>query len=102
MGGPQFNVHNTGTSELITIKVLKAELVYDIIRLHTAVLDEPDCEVDELIDMFTGFSQSPYHITWYTTDEPREAISRAVMQAAAEGNELCVLELIPKADPEDK
>ena len=99
VGGMSFNVQSD--QGVKTIRVIKAELLFEIIRAHQLYLNDPHCEVQDLIDLFTGFEFSPYDVTWFTTSNPRDIPSKAVIQAAKEGNEIVIVELIPRTDADN-
>ncbi len=98
LGGAQFTLATN--DNIVQIKVLKSELVFEVIKAHTLLLDDPNCETTDLIDLFTGFVQTPYHITWVTTSNPNLPLERVVEQTIKEGNTLAVVEIIPYEDPD--
>ena len=98
IGGMQYNVQN-GRGDVITIKIIKAELLFQIVKAHTLMLEDPHCAVTNLIELFTGFVATPFDVSWFTTTNPENVEQRAVMQAAKEGNRIVIIEMIPLIDP---
>jgi len=94
-----FNVTD-GCGDIKVVRAIRAELLYEIIKAHTLVLEDPHCEVTDLIDLFTGFVASPYDVTWFTTHDTKEPVQKAIMQAAREGNDVVVIEILPMMDPD--
>ena len=103
LGTAQFNVQNKDSGELMTIRVIPSQLLYEVIRAHVLLLDnpdDPDSQHNELLNMFSGFAQSPEHVTWFTSSTELGSVEKAVMQAAREGNNVVVIEIIPRQDKE--
>ena len=99
LSGASFNViDEMGATK--TVKVVRADLLFEVIRAHTLLIDDPHCEVTELLDLFTGFIKSPFDVTWYTTTDPKQPVQDAIKQAVMEGNEIVVIEILPMFDPD--
>lgn len=97
--GASFNViDEMGATK--TVKAIRAELLFEVIRAHTLLIEDPHCEVTELLDLFTGFIDSPYDVTWFTTTDPKQPVEQAIKQAVMEGNEIVVIEILPMFDPD--
>lgn len=111
IAGLQVNVE-TSYGELVTVKVIDAEVLFNIIRQYILRLEYPNLTLGELVGsvqlleeltgLFTGFKFSPYEISWYTTTDPRDIPTKAVGQAVREGNDLVIVEVIPIVDKETK
>jgi hypothetical protein len=86
----------TGSYQVNRVYVMKAELIYEIIRAHTLLMEDPNIDTPgELVDLFTGFVDSPYDITWYASNNGTKIVERAAMQAAKQGNMFAIAEYIP-------
>ena len=95
IGGHQFTVSVQDSGEVITVKVIKAELIHEIIKAHTLLLEMPQVNASELLELFTGFINSPFELSWYTTtDRTRAAYEKAVQVAMQDGNKIVVLEIV--------
>lgn len=99
VGGTTYNVQNQDTGDIITVKVIKAELLFEIIKAHHLQLEiiNGTQHVDlEITQLMTGYLRSPYELTWYTTvtNKINQAEESAVKQACKEGNSIVVLEII--------
>ena len=99
LGGVQLTFETTEGP--LHVKILKAELIQEVIRAHTLLLNNPGCETTDILDLFTGFVPSPYHITWVTTSNPKLSLKVIAQQCINEGNTLAVIEIIPRNDQED-
>jgi len=98
IGGMKFNVSTE--RGVTTVKVIPAELVYEIIKAHALLLEHPEMAgTDNLLDLFTGFVDSPFEISWYSSTTDETPPMRAVMQAVKEGNQVVVVERLPLRDP---
>lgn len=92
--GTQYTL--TVGQEKATVTVLKAEVIYEIMKAHAMLLDSEGFEHFELLDFFTGFETSPYNISWYSSYQLPKLEVRAAMQAVREGNCIAVAEwLVP-------
>jgi hypothetical protein len=84
---------------VITVKVLDYALIHEIFRAHTLLLEDENVPVSDLIECFTGFVGTPYHITWYASRTIDDPPMRAVMQAIKEGNQIVIVERLARKDP---
>ena len=97
VGGTNFTVQDKTTGEEFIVKVIKAELLFEIMRAHQMQMEILGLVAEgvELVDLFEGFVQSPNDITWFTTTNHKLIPTKAVRQASKEGNRICVVELLP-------
>lgn len=89
----------TGSYQTDTVYVVRAELLYEVIRAHVLIMENPalhqaDQMPNNITDFFTGFIKSPHHMTWFSDYNPNKLIERAAMKAAQEGNLFAVAELL--------
>lgn len=85
----------SGSYQTACVYVVRTELLYEVIRAHTLLLQDPEhCGTDDLLELFTGFVPSPYDITWFSSYNPNKIVERAAMKAAQEGNMFAVAELL--------
>lgn len=92
--GMQYTLHVGQQRETVT--VLKAEVIYEIMKAHAMLLDTEGFEHFEMLDFFTGFESSPHNITWFSSYQLPKLEVRAAMQAIREGNSIAVAEwLVP-------
>lgn len=100
IGGTNYHVENTDTGDVITIKVIRADLLFEIMRAHQLQVEFlnqiAQTQGVRLIDLFENFVQDPLDVSWYTTvpNKLPTAEEAAVKLAAKEGNRIVVLECI--------
>lgn len=102
--GTPWNIENTQTGVVAQVTVIPSELLYEVIKAHTLVLEAQaergliDSNV-ELVDCFTGFVNDPYDVTWYSSRNHTHIEKRAINRALKENNSIVVVEKLPKQDP---
>ena len=97
--GDAFTFDTSGSYQTDTVYVVKAELLYEVIRAHVMIMENPKLMQSpemptDIVGFFTGFVKSPQHLTWYSDYNPNKIVERAAMAGAKEGNTFAVAELL--------
>ena len=97
VGGTNYTVQDKTTGEEFVVKVIKAELLYEIMRAHTLQMEILGLVAEgvELVDLFEGFVQRPEDITWFATENYKLIPTKAIKEACKEGNRIAVVEVLP-------
>ena len=94
-----YNVYNDDKTQVKTVSVVEYGMLLEIILLHD---EEAEVSGGELIDLFTGFVESPWHISWYAARIEQFNLQKAVTQCIREKNEIVVTQILPSEDFDDK
>jgi hypothetical protein len=89
----------TGSYKTSQVYVMRAEILYEVIRAHVMIMDNPELIQSGLVpenitEFFTGFVPHPQDITWYASYNPNKVMELAAMQAAKDGNMFAVAETL--------
>lgn len=91
-----YTVYNDTKTETRTISVIEFGMLAEIIKLQ-----EETCQ-GELVDEFSGFVETPYHVSWYCRPINEFDLAKAVEQTIREGNEIVITQILPPRILDDK
>lgn len=97
--GTNYTILDKDTNDTSSIRVIEAEELFAAIGTYTgANYTYINAHIAELLKSFRGFVRSPCDVSWYSAPESTYALSNAIIQARREGNNIVIMEVLPKIE----
>ncbi len=93
-------VNNTASNEQKTISVVEYGMLLEIINQQEETMQGETGE--DLVAEFSGFVQSPFHVSWYAMPINEFKLESAIAQAINEKNDIVITQILPVRDLLDK
>lgn len=97
--GVNYTVLDQDTQETETICVVSSDELKSVVGEYVGT-DYTNIEphINEVLKGFKGFALSPYHITWYAATQETFELSKAIIAARREGNQIVITEILPSEE----
>ena len=96
MLGVRYTILDQDTNETDIIRVVEfEELISTLGRFVGNAKTDITPHMEELLKQFHGFVSSPYKITWYVQIQEDFDLSKAIMAARKEGNNVIITQILP-------
>ena len=97
--GVNYTVLDQDTQETETICVVSSEDLRQVIGEYVGSdYSRIGPHIKEVLKGFKGFARSPYHITWYAAKQEDFELSKAIIAARKEKNQIVITEILPSEE----
>ena len=87
-----YKVYNDNQTEVKCVSVVEYGMLREIINLQ-----EETC-VGNVVEEFSGFVETPWHISWYAQPIETFNLEQAVSQAIKEKNDIVITQILPSVN----
>lgn len=93
--GVKYTVLDKDTQQTELFSVIDADDLKSLIGEYSmSQYDHATPYIKDTIKRFTGFAKSPFHISWYSAPREEFDLSKAIIMARKEGNNIVVTEIL--------